>query len=416
VIRGAIVLLRKAYQYRIYPNKEQRELLAQHFGCARWVYNWGLAKKKQYYEEHQKSISKRHLQDELVALKKTEDKKWLNEVNSQTLLAALVNLDKAFKNFFSKKHKFPKFKKKYSGHQSYQCPQHVTVDFTNSVIDLPKIKQIKAKFHREFVGKIKTCTIKKTATDKYYISILVETENCIPISTTVEPEYTVGIDFGIKELLITSNGATEKNNKYLSKSIKKIKKLQKQLAKKQAKSANRAKVRKKLARAYEKTANQRLDNAHQASAKLVYKSQDTSFAVEDLHIKGMMKNHKLAKAIGDCGWGIFLKTLEYKSSWSGKNVIKIDRWLPSSKTCSGCGNVKSELSLSERSYSCEKCGLEIDRDHNAAINIKNFALAKLGLGQPEDKLVDHALAGSVSDRLAIHGMKQEAPTRIALAI
>ena len=218
---------------------------------------------------------------------------------------------------------------------------------------------------------------------------------------------------GIKDLAITSNKKIISNNKYLQSNITKLKTLQRRLSKKKLKSSNRSKARRRLARLHEKIANQRLDAAHQASAKLVYKSQDTSFVLEDLNIKGMLKNHKLAKAIADCGWGIFQSQLEYKSKWAGKNILKIDRFVPSSKTCSSCGAKKDQLSLSERIYHCEYCGISLDRDINAAINIKKFALANLGLDRPEDKPVDHALAGVVLDNLAIHGVKQEAPNIIA---
>jgi putative transposase len=407
----------KAYKYRIYPTSEQQEKFAQHFGCARWVYNWGLSEKKEYYAKHKKSLSKRALQDKLVReVKKHDDTKWLDDVNSQTLLSALDHLDTAYKHFFRRKQGFPKYKKKSCGYKAFQCPQHVTVDFETKVINLPKIKQVKAKFHREFDGKIKTCTVKQTPTGKYFVSILVETPEVVPTAITVDADLTVGIDLGIKDFLITSHNTTEPNNKFLDNSLKRLKTLQRRLSKKQKGSANRAKARKILARLHEKVANQRTDAAHQASAELVYKSHDTSFAVEDLNIKGMMKNPKLAKSIADCGWSFFLNTLEYKSKWVGKNVIRIDRWKPSSKTCSGCGHKKDELSLSERSYKCEKCGLVIDRDYNAAINIKDFAIAELGLGKPEDKPVDHALTGVVSDDLVIRGMKQEAPTRITPVI
>lgn len=408
----------KAYRYRIYPTSEQKEKLAQHFGCARWVYNWGLSEKKEYYAQHKKSLSKRALQDKLVHEVKThDDTKWLGDVYSQTLLSALEHLDTAYKHFFRRKQGFPKYKKKGTGYSSCQFPQHVTVDFDLHFVKLPKkIGNVKAKFHRNFEGKIKTCTVKQTPTGKYFISMLVETPELEPTATTVEPDLMLGIDLGIKDLLITSNNNSEPNSKFLDQKLKRLKTLQRRLSKKKKGSANRAKARKLLARLHEKVANQRLDAVHKASSNLVYKSHDTSFAVEDLNIKGMMKNHKLSKRIGDCGWGIFLDTLKYKSKWVGKNVIQIDKWSPSSKTCSGCGHKKDELSLSERVYKCDECGLVIDRDHNAAINIKDFAIAELGLGKPEDKPVDHALTGVVSDDLVIRGLKQEAPTRITPVI
>jgi putative transposase len=198
--------------------------------------------------------------------------------------------------------------------------------------------------------------------------------------------------------------------------LKRLKTLQRRLSKKKKGSANRAKSTKLLVRLHERVAKQRLNVVNKVSSILVYKSFDTSFAVEDLNIKGMMKDHKLSKRIDDCGWGIFLDTLKYKSKWVGKNVIQIDKWSPSSKTCSGCGHKKDELSLCERVYKCDECGLVIDRDHNAAINIKDFVQALLGLGKPKDKTKDHALTGVVSDDLVIRGLKQEALTQITPVI
>lgn len=401
----------KAYKYRIYPNIEQENMFNQHFGCARWVYNWALHQKQEYYKETKKSKSKRELQDELVALKKTEEYKWLNEVNSQTLLSSLLHLHTAFTNFFHKRAKFPRFKKKYSVRQKYQCPQHVLVDFENKFINLPKIKNVKAKLHKKFSGKIKTCTIERTVTNKFYISVLVETLDNEPIKSAIEPKLTIGIDLGIKELLTTNEGLQVQNYRYLHEGENKIKKLQRRLSKKIKKSANRVKAIRLLAKAHEKIVNQRFNLLHQISSHLVYKNHATSIAIEDLNVKGMMKNHKLSKAIGDCSWGMLLRQLEYKTNWSGKNLIKIDRWFPSSKTCSNCGNIKDELSLSERVYCCDTCSIEIDRDVNAAINIKNVALQQIGLEWPESKLVDHALTGISLSSLVIHGMKQEAATR-----
>ena len=399
----------KAYKYRIYPNTIQRRSFGDHFGCARWVYNWALEKRKSHHEKTGETMSRRELQDELVGLKK--DKDWLRQVNSQALLASLINLDTAYKNFFKGRAKFPRFKSKYHGHQSYQCPQHVKVDIITKQVNLPKIKGINIRLHRKFYGDIKTCTVSKSPTDKYYISILVETPEVDPKAVEVEGNKTLGIDLGIKEFAITSSGKKESNHKYLYKSSRKLKLAQRRFFKKVKGSANRAKARRRVAKVYEKLTNQRKYRAHQLSATLVYKSHDTSFALEDLNVQGMMKNHKLAKAIGDCGWHFFIKTLQYKSQWSGKNVIMIDRWFPSSKTCSQCGNVKEELLLSTRTYKCEYCNISLDRDVNAAINIKKAALLQIGQGLPEYKPVDHAMAGTIHHSLVIHGAKQEAATR-----
>jgi putative transposase len=399
----------KAYKYRIYPDEKQTQQFAEHFGCVRWVYNWGLGRKQEHYQATQKNLSARQLQDELVALKKTEEKSWLNQVNSQALLAILLCLNTAFMNFFSKKSGFPRFKKKYDSEQSYQCPQHVTVDFLKEAIKLPKIGAIKAKLHRSFEGTIKTTTIRRTSSGHYYASILVETADVLPTATTVVPEDTLGIDLGINAFLVTSDGQKKPAVKPLFPKLKRIKTLQRRLSKKVPKSRNRSKARKHLARLHEQVKNRRLEAAHQASAELVYKNHATSFALEDLNVKGMLKNHKLARAISDCGWSEFVRQLEYKSAWVGKNVLKIDRWAPSSKQCSRCRHQKDRLSLGERLYDCTACGLKLDRDWNAAINIKWFALSKIGLEWPEFKPVDHALTGAPQcGSLVIHGMKQEA--------
>lgn len=408
----------KAYQFRIYPNAKQTKEMASHFGCARWVYNWALNKMIDHYQEYQKSLPIRTIQDELVALKKTEEKSWLREVNSQALLAALMNLKKAFISFFEKRTGFPRFKKKYDSRKSYQCPQHVKVNFSKGYIDIPKIGAVKSKLHRSFEGKIKTTTITQNAVGHYYASVLVDTPESIPMPTTVEPEQILGLDLGINHLFTTSEGKTEKNPRNLTRNLKRLKRLQRQLTKKTKKSANRAKARKRLARQHEKIKNRRLATIHQASANLVFKNQATSFAIEDLNVKGMLKNRKLSKAISDCGWSELTRQLEYKSAWVGKNVLVIGRWEPSSKLCSQCGHQKETLSLGERIYDCKHCGISIDRDLNAAINIKQIALAQYRDGTARIQACGSCSGGDAFRKAlpskkasSYHGMKQEAPFR-----
>ncbi|MDF2550097.1 MAG: Mobile element protein, partial [Chlamydiales bacterium] len=338
----------KAYQYRIYPNKEQQTCFSWHFGCSRWIYNWALDQKKKHYEETGKSLSKRSLQDALVALKKKEGKDWLTQVNSQTLLASLSHLDSAFNNFFAKRASYPNFKKKYASKQSYQCPQHVAVDFDKRLLHLPKIKNVKINLHRPFSGRIKTCTISKTAADKYYISILVEEERVKVSQLQPTPSTTVGIDLGIASFATLDTGEKIENSRYHKKQLRRLKTLQRKLSKKKKRSANYAKVRRALSLAHEKVANQRKNQAHQVSAKLAYKNQDVLFAVEDLNVKGLMKNKRLSREIADCGWNLFVNCLKYKAEWSGKSVIEVNRFYPSSKICSCCHQLKSDLKLSER--------------------------------------------------------------------
>jgi len=404
----------KAYRYRIYPNQEQVKQFACHFGCARWAYNWALSQKQEYYREHGKGISLRKIQDNLVSLKKTPVKAWLREVNSQALLASIRDSETAYKNFFQKRAKFPRFKRKMDSKQSFQCPQHVTVNFIKNRITLPKIGPVKAKLHRSFQGKIKTTTISKNAAGHYYASILVETVQPTPIPTAIDPNYTLGIDLGIKSFIMTSEGSEKQSLKSLKCGLRRLKILQRRVSKKVLGSLNRAKARKRLARHHEKIKNRRLNTSHQISAELVFKNHATSFAVEDLNVSGMLKNRKLSRAIYDCAWSEFIRQLHYKSTWAGKNVLKIGRWEPSSKRCSGCGQIKETLSLNERVYHCEHCGLCIDRDHNAAINIRHFALVQNRVGGARIQACGSCNGGDGGKQKALssssyHGMKQEAP-------
>ncbi len=364
----------KAYKYRIYPTKAQAELMEKHFGCVRHIYNWALNLKQVHYQETGKSLSKRVLQDLLVASKKL-DKPWLTEVNSQSLLASLLNLDNAFGNFFKKIAKFPRFKKKHSSYQSFQCPQHVEVNFEAGLLNLPKIKNIPTKFHCTFSGKIKTVTVKRAPSGKYFASILVEDLEAIPMPALIEQDKTLGLDIGIRHFLIDSEGNKIENPKYFLNTLKKLRAQQRTLSRMKKDSHNRAKQKLKVAILHEKVANKRYDFVHQISAKLADKNQATSFAIEDLHIKGMVQNHKLARAISDCGWRMFLNALSYKCDWNGKNVIKIGRFAASSKTCSACGVKQEKLPLSIQVWACS-CGAQHDRDINAAIMIKQFSLAQ----------------------------------------
>ena len=370
----------KAYKYRIYPNGEQKVLIEKHFGCARFTYNWALALQQKYYDEHKKSLSRKDIQDQLVSMKKQEQYSWLNEVNSQTLLSGLLHVYTAFGNFFKGRAKFPKFKSKKIPQRSYQCPQHGSVDFEKGTLNLPKLKGIKAVFSRQFDGKIKTVTISKTATGKYYASILVETNQAKVTASIIESDKTIGIDLGLNHLLIQSDGQKIENPKYLRQAQKRLAIQQKIFARKKKESKNYQRQKLNVACIYEKVRLQRLDLHHKLTHHLICENQATTYAVEDLGIKNMVKNSKLAKSISDVAWGQFLTLLQYKAEWYGKNVLKIGRFVPSSKTCSCCGYKMEKLPLSVRLFECPSCNLVEDRDVNASINIRNFACADaLGL-------------------------------------
>lgn len=370
----------KAYKYRMYPNQQQALAFDKHFGYVRFVFNWALALQNRYYKIFGKSLSRSQIQSQLVKKKKTNKFAWLNEVNSQSLLNALLNVYTAFTNFFKGRAKFPRFKSKKIPQRSYQCPQHCTVNFKQGMINLPKIKRIKTVFSREFIGKIKTTTISKTATGKYYASVLVENTDILPTPTTIDPSLTVGIDLGISHLLNLSNGSKFDNPKHLAKASKRLAIQQKIFARKQKQSKNYQKQKLAVARIHEKVRHERLDLHHKITHKLICENQATSYALEDLAVKNMVKNRKLAKAINDVGWGQFVTLLTYKANWYGKNILKVNRFFASSKICCHCHHKLDKLPLSVRNWTCPNCQTHHDRDVNASINIRNQALADaLGL-------------------------------------
>jgi putative transposase len=290
---------------------------------------------------------------------------WLKEVNSQSLQVALLNLDAAYSKFF-KGAGFPKFKKKLNG-GSFSIPQNVLVVDDNKLV-IPKFKEgIDIVLHREIRGTIKSATISVTATGKYFVSILIDTNTEIPIKAPITESTTIGIDLGIKNFAITSDGKVFENPKNLQKAQSKLKYLQRKYSKNKGK-----RTKQRLALLHEKVVNKRKDFLHKVSTKLIRENQ--TIAIEDLAVKNMMKNHNLAQVISDVSWSTFVTMLEYKADWYGKNILRIGRFAPSSKTCSCCGYINKELKLKDRSWTCPKCSSVLDRDVNASINIKSFAL------------------------------------------
>jgi len=368
-------MIQKSHRYRIFPNKKQQELLEKHFSSVRFVYNWGLEKKIKAYQKSKKRISCFDLINELVKLKKKKDFQWLNEVNSQSLQMSLRNLDNAFTSFFRKHNKFPRFKSKKNNKNSFQVPQHLKL---NNKLTIPKIPDIKIKLSRPIEGKIKTATISKTLTNKYFIVILVEENKQLPKKPKITEKTTIGIDLGIKHFATISDGRKIENPKYLKQSEAKLKRYQRWLSREKRESNNRIKQRLKVALIQEKITNQRSDFIHKLTYQLTHENQVSSIAIEDLAIKNMVKNHYLAKAIADASWHEFRRQLGYKCDWYGKNLLIIGRFEPSSKICS-CGYVNQELKLSDRKWTCPRCKTEHDRDILASQNIKRFALIPQGL-------------------------------------
>jgi len=368
-------MMLKAYKYRLYPTKKQQKLLEKHFGCCRYIYNWALELKTKSYTNDKKKLSFFDLGNLLPQLKK--ENTWLKEINSQSLQQSIKHVESAFTRFFREKKGFPKFKSKHRSRSSFSIPQNVKVDFEKSYVVVPKVGKVNTIFSREFEGKVKTCVVSKTRTNKYYISILVETKDTIPKKSKIKEKTSLGIDLGIKHFLITSNGDKIDNPKFLAKDLKKLKVLQRRASKKVKGSNSRRKANLKVARTHEKITNKRTDFLHKLSTRLIRENQ--TICLEDLAVSNMIKNHKLARSISDVSWSNFVSMLQYKSEWYGTNIVFIGRFDPSSKLCSSCGTINKNLVLSDRDWICEKCKTTHDRDINAAINIKSFALQKQNL-------------------------------------
>ena len=389
--------VKRAYKYRFYPTPEQAHNLAWTFGCCRFIYNWALHRRKRAYFDHGIKLYTKDLSAAIPALKKEEGTAWLSRVSSVPLQQALRHLDAAYTNFFEGRAEYPTFKKKH-GEQS--------ATYTDNAFTLHGDKLTLAK-HKEPLdivwsrslpdgAKPSSVTVSKDKIGRYFVSILIEEE----IAPLAQTEKTIGIDLGLKSFLITSDGESIANPKYYAQDEKKLAKAQRRHAKKKKGSKNREKARKKVAKLHARIADTRRDFQHQVSTRLVRENQ--TICLEDLYVKGMLQNHCLAKAISDVGWGGFVRQLEYKAKWYGRTLIKIDRWYPSSKTCSACGYVLESLTLDVREWACPACGVCHDRDVNAASNILAVGLTASACGgsvRRDEVRASHAAPGEAGSSL-----------------
>ncbi len=367
----------RGFKYRFYPNGAQRLELAQTFGCTRFVYNWALALRTDSYYQENKSLSYTDTSNALTKLKHDPEKMWLRAVSSVPLQQGLRHLNTAFKNFFAGRSKYPKFKKK-NNRQSATYAQNAFT-WKDGKLTLAKMKQpLKIRWSRYFTGEPKSVTISKDPSNRYFISFLVEEElEQLPPATEK-----IGIDLGIKDVVIASNGFASGNPKHYQKYQARLKILQRRLAKKKKGSNNRYKARLKVAKLHAKIADCRKDFLHKLSSKLVSESQ--AIFTETLAVKNMMANHKLAKAIADCGWGELLRQLEYKCQWHNRTLVGIDRWYPSTKRCNPCGYVLDKLPLDVRQWTCPQCSSVNLRDYNSSLNILAVGQTVIASGLSSD--------------------------------
>ena len=362
-----------ATKIRLYPTEKQGNALAVQFGCARWAWNEALAKSQALYRDTGKGLNYHAMSIRLPTLKKEFE--WLADADSQALQQSLQNLSRAFENFFAKRGRYPRFKSKH-GRQSIQYPQRVTLD--GSKIYLPKVGWTKCVVHREIIGKVKTVTVSRNACGQFHAAILTDDGAALPAVST--EGKAIGIDVGLTHLAITSDGSKFANPRHLKKAQRNLKRKQQVLSRKKKGSNRRNKARQLVARAHERVACARKDYLHKLSRRIVNENQ--VIAVEDLHVKGMLKNHKLARAISDVGFGTFVNFLEYKAARDGKAFVKCGRWFPSTKACSSCGSVSEDKPLDVRAWTCPHCGAQHDRDINAAKNIRDEGLRILAGGLP----------------------------------
>jgi putative transposase len=360
-----------ATRIRIYPTEAQEKALAIQFGCARWAWNEALAKSQELYRETGKGLNYHAMAVRLPKLKQKHE--WLKDADSQALQQSLQNLSRAFENFFAKRGKYPRFKSKH-GRQSIQYPQRVKLEGPR--VYFPKVGWVRCIVHREIIGRVKTVTVSRNCCGQFHASILADDDSELPPVST--DGKAIGIDVGLTHLAVTSDGSKFSNPRHLRKADRNLKRKQRSLSRKKKGSKRRDKARRLVARAHERVACARKDHLHKLSRRIVNENQ--VIVVEDLHVKGMMKNHNLAKAISDVGWRMLIGFVEYKADRAGKAFVKCGRWFPSSKACSSCGCIKDNMSLDVRAWTCPNCGAVHDRDINAAKNIRDEGLRILADG------------------------------------
>lgn len=372
--------LRRVYRFRLEPNAEQNYRLYQLAGARRFVYNWALSRRKEYFASHGKGIPAAELSLELTALKRQDERTWLQEADSQLLQQALKDVDHAFLNFFEKRARFPQFKSKKAGHFAFRIPQRVKIE--SGKVYCPKIGWIRIRQSQAVEGETKSATFKRDACGHWFVTLTSEFE--MPDTALPAPINPVGVDLGLKDFVTLSNGESTPAPRFFRVGQKKLKQAQRKLSRCKHGSRRRQKAKVKAAKVHRKTANQRADFVHKQTTNLVRRFD--AVCIEDLNNKGIAKNKRLSKSVNDAAFGEFRRQLQYKAVWNRKYVAVISRWFPSSKLCGNCGAVNTGLILSDRTWLCE-CGTFHNRDLNAAQNIlaEGLKLLEVAVGQTETK-------------------------------
>lgn len=372
----------KAYKYRLYPDADQEIFLHQHFGAVRFVYNRFLALRKEAYEKDKKKKLPYTEQAAMLAdMKKQEEYSWLKAVNSQSLQYSLKCLEKAYERFFKHLAKYPKFHKRKNG-GAFTVPQHFCIE--DGLLFIPKMKRgIPMRMHRKMEGEARSLTITLSPGGKYHVCILCR----VAIPQMEKTNLTVGIDLGLKDLAVTSDGERHSVPNKLKKLSSRLATAQKHLSRKVKGSSSWNRQRIKVARLHERISDSRSDILHKLTTDLVRRYD--VICCEDLNVKGMVRNHRLARSISNVSWGMLIAMLAYKCEWYGKTLVRVDRYYPSSKTCHTCGYKYNDLSLSEREWICPQCGNVIDRDLNAAMNIHDEGLRILNNKEISAGTVDY---------------------------
>ncbi len=369
--------IQKTYQFRMEPTASQAELLLRFAGARRYLWNWGLDRKRTYYQAHRQGLSFTRLCAELTALKQQPETAWLREVDSQLLQQALRDLEQAFTNFFARRARYPRFKSKKRDTARFRIPQRVTVQ--DGAISIPKIGDVRLRQHRPVEGQSKSATFKRDTAGHWFVTLVAVVDVPDGPRPDPTPETTVGLDAGLTDFAVLSTGERIANPRFARRQERVIRRANRKLARTEPGSRNRGKARARLAQVHRKIANQRAAFLHLQSRRLIDRFH--AIAIEDLNVRALAKS-KLSKSFGDAAHGRFRAMVTYKADWYRKHLVVIDRFFPSSKRCSGCGHVHVDLQLSDRFWRCG-CGAVHDRDLNAAVNIQQEALRLLAVGCTE---------------------------------